>query len=84
LQFDLRSSAQGQLIASLMAALAEFERDLLRELVRSRIAAARKREVVFGQLPAQGGPIRFQSAQAGWRSTCDPQKPDRASTATNE
>jgi hypothetical protein len=34
LQFDLRSSAQGKLIASLMAALAEFERDLLRERVR--------------------------------------------------
>jgi hypothetical protein len=33
LQFDLRS-AQGKLIASLMAALAEFERDLLRERVR--------------------------------------------------
>jgi DNA invertase Pin-like site-specific DNA recombinase len=32
LQFDLRS-AQGKLIASLMAALAEFERDLLRERV---------------------------------------------------
>jgi len=42
LQFDLRS-AQGKLIASLMAALAEFERDLLRERVRSGIAAARKR-----------------------------------------
>ena len=39
LQFDLRS-AQGKLIASLMAALAEFERDLLRERVRSGIAAA--------------------------------------------
>jgi DNA invertase Pin-like site-specific DNA recombinase len=36
LQFDLRS-AQGKLIASLMAALAEFERDLLRERVRSGI-----------------------------------------------
>src|SRR5258705_13497927 len=32
LQFDLRS-AQGKLIAFLMAALAEFERDLLRERV---------------------------------------------------
>ena len=42
LQFDLRS-AQGKLIASLMSALAEFERDLLRERVRSGIAAARKR-----------------------------------------
>jgi DNA invertase Pin-like site-specific DNA recombinase len=48
LQFDLRS-AQGKLIASLMAALAEFERDLLRERVRSGIAAARKRGVVFGR-----------------------------------
>ena len=47
-QFDLRT-AQGKLIASLMAALAEFERDLLREPVRSGIAAARKRGVVFGR-----------------------------------
>ncbi len=51
-QFDLRS-AQGKLIASLMAALAEFERDLLRERVRSGIAAARKRGVVFGRRPGQ-------------------------------
>ena len=48
LQLDLRS-AQGKLIASLMAALAEFERDLLRERVRSGIAAARKRGVRFGR-----------------------------------
>lgn len=47
-QFDLRT-AQGKLIASLMAALAEFERDLLRERVRSGIAAARKHGVVFGR-----------------------------------
>jgi putative DNA-invertase from lambdoid prophage Rac len=52
LQFDLRS-AQGKLIASLMAALAEFERDLLRERVRSGIAAARKRGAVFGRRPGQ-------------------------------
>ena len=52
LQFDLRG-AQGKLIASLMAALAEFERDLLRERVRSGIAAARKRGVVFGRQPGQ-------------------------------
>jgi DNA invertase Pin-like site-specific DNA recombinase len=51
-QFDLRT-AQGKLIASLMAALAEFERDLLRERVRSGIAAARKRGVVFGRQPGQ-------------------------------
>ncbi len=52
LQFDLRS-AQGKLIASLMAALAEFERDLLRERVRSGMAAARTRGVVFGRRPGQ-------------------------------
>ena len=52
LQFELRT-AQGKLIASLMAALAEFERDLLRERVRSGIAAARKRGVVFGRQVGQ-------------------------------
>ena len=34
-----------------MAAPAVFERDLLREWVRSGIAAARKRGVVFGRRP---------------------------------
>jgi DNA invertase Pin-like site-specific DNA recombinase len=52
LQFDLKS-AQGKLMASMMAALAEFEKDLLRERVRSGIAAARKRGVVFGRRPGQ-------------------------------
>ena len=56
LQFDLRS-AQGKLIASLMAALAEFERDLLRERVRPGIATARKRGVVFGRRPGQRGKV---------------------------
>ncbi|WP_407542455.1 recombinase family protein (plasmid) [Deinococcus radiomollis] len=48
LQFDLRSP-QGKLFSSLMAALAEFERDLLRERVRSGIAAAKRRGVRFGR-----------------------------------
>jgi putative DNA-invertase from lambdoid prophage Rac len=48
LQFDL-TSPQGKLLASLMAALAEFERDLLRERVRSGIAAAKVRGVRFGR-----------------------------------
>jgi putative DNA-invertase from lambdoid prophage Rac len=39
LQFDL-STSQGKLIASVMAALAEFQRDLLRERVRSRNRSA--------------------------------------------
>jgi hypothetical protein len=45
-------------LASLMAALAEFERDLLRERVRSGIAAAQKRGVVFGRRLGQGGQVR--------------------------
>ena len=50
LQFDLRSP-QGKLFSSLMDALAEFERDLLRERVRSGIAAAQGRGVKFGRQP---------------------------------
>ena len=42
LQLDLRSP-QGKLFASLMAALAEFERDLLRERIRSGVASAQER-----------------------------------------
>jgi putative DNA-invertase from lambdoid prophage Rac len=52
LQFDL-STPQGKLIAMMMAALAEFERDLLRERVRSGIAAARARGIVFGRQSGQ-------------------------------
>ena len=44
---------QKWLIASVMAALAEFERDLLRERVRSGIAAARARGVHFGRRRGQ-------------------------------
>ena len=50
LQFDLRT-AQGKLVASLMSALAEFERDLLRERTRSGIAAAKARGKRFGRHP---------------------------------
>ncbi|MCA9508981.1 MAG: recombinase family protein [Myxococcales bacterium] len=39
-QFDV-STAQGKLLASLMSSLAEFERDLLRERVRSGLAIAK-------------------------------------------
>jgi putative DNA-invertase from lambdoid prophage Rac len=48
LQFDL-TTPQGKLIATLMAGLAEFERDLLRERVRSGVTAAQARGVVFGR-----------------------------------
>lgn len=46
--FDL-STAQGKLMAQLMSVLAEFERDLLRERVRSGMAAAKARGVTFGR-----------------------------------
>ena len=52
LQFDL-STAQGKLMASMMSALAEFESDLLRERVRSGVAAAQARGVVFGRCLGQ-------------------------------
>lgn len=42
LTFDL-STPQGRLVASLMASLAEFEHELLRERVKSGIAAAKAR-----------------------------------------
>lgn len=50
LTFDL-STPQGKLIANLMASLAEFEHDLLRERVRSGIAAAKARGQEFGRRP---------------------------------
>lgn len=52
MQFDL-ATAQGKFFASVMAALAEFERDLMRERVRSGIAAAKARGKVFGRQPGQ-------------------------------
>ena len=52
LQFNLRTS-QGKLIASIMASLAEFERDLIKERVRSGIAAAKARGQIFGRQPGQ-------------------------------
>ncbi len=53
LTFDL-STPQGRLVASLMASLAEFEHDLLRERVRSGIAAARARGQKFGRPKGSG------------------------------
>jgi putative DNA-invertase from lambdoid prophage Rac len=51
-QFDL-STPHGKMIASIMATLAEFERDLLKERIKSGIASARSRGKVFGR-PAGG------------------------------
>jgi putative DNA-invertase from lambdoid prophage Rac len=53
-QFDL-STPHGKMIASIMATLAEFERDLLKERIKSGIAHARSRGKVFGR--PRGGKI---------------------------
>ncbi|MBD1894366.1 recombinase family protein [Coleofasciculus sp. FACHB-129] len=50
LEFDL-STPQGKLIATLMSGLAEFERDLIKERVRSGMAAAKSRGQKFGRQP---------------------------------
>src|SRR5215475_761626 len=48
LSFDL-STSTGKLMRTIMAGLAEFERDLIRERVRSGLAAARARGVALGR-----------------------------------
>ena len=48
LQFDL-STPHGKLMVAVLSSLAEFERDLLRERVRSGLAAARARGQTLGR-----------------------------------
>jgi DNA invertase Pin-like site-specific DNA recombinase len=50
--FDLSTSV-GRMMATMIAGLAEFERDLLRERVRSGLAAAKARGKVLGRKPGQ-------------------------------
>ncbi len=52
LQFDL-STSHGKMIASVIAALAEFERDLIRERIKSGIAAAKAQGEKLGRQPGQ-------------------------------
>ena len=52
LSFDL-GTASGKLMRTIMAGLAEFERDLIRERVRSGLAAAQARGVKLGRQPGQ-------------------------------
>lgn len=51
-QFDL-DTPQGKLIANIMASLAEFERDLVRERVCSGLAAAKAKGKMLGRRPGQ-------------------------------
>jgi putative DNA-invertase from lambdoid prophage Rac len=64
LSFDL-STASGKLMRTIMAGLAEFERDLIRERVKSGLAAARTRGNVLG--PAGRPPPVRQEGQEGAR-----------------
>jgi putative DNA-invertase from lambdoid prophage Rac len=52
LSFDL-STASGKLMRTIMAGLAEFERDLIRERVKSGLAAARSRGIALGRQVGQ-------------------------------
>jgi len=52
IQFDL-DTPQGKLIASIMASIAEFERDLVRERVRSGLADAKAKGKILGRRPGQ-------------------------------
>jgi DNA invertase Pin-like site-specific DNA recombinase len=52
LSFDL-STASGKLMRTITAGLAEFERDLIRERVKSGLAAAQSRGVVLGRQVGQ-------------------------------
>jgi DNA invertase Pin-like site-specific DNA recombinase len=52
LTFD-QSTSSGKLMRTIMAGLAEFERDLIRERVKSGLAAAKARGVRFGRQHGQ-------------------------------
>lgn len=52
IQFDL-DTPQGKLIAGIMASLAEFERDLVSQRVRSGLAAAKAKGKKLGRQPGQ-------------------------------
>jgi putative DNA-invertase from lambdoid prophage Rac len=52
LSFDL-STASGKLMRTIMAGLAEFERDLIRDRVKSGLAAAKARGVPLGRQVGQ-------------------------------
>src|SRR5262249_29783593 len=60
LSFDL-STASGQLMRPTMAGLAEFERDLIRERVKSGLAAARAAASPLAGRSASGPPTRRPS-----------------------
>ena len=89
LQFDL-NTPQGRLIAHLMASLAEFERDLVRERVRSGIAAAKARGQKFGRQTGQRiksdklGPKVLQMVNEGYSYRKIAEKLNLSKTTVND
>ena len=71
LDFDL-STPQGKMMASVMAALAEFERDLLSERIRSGLATAKAKGKQIGRRVGQRikadrvGPQVLELQEQGW------------------
>ena len=79
LSFDL-STASGKLMRTIMAGLAEFERDLIRERVKSGLAAAKARGVAPGppRWPAAQRQEGQEGARAAWgRAQLPPDRPQR-------
>jgi putative DNA-invertase from lambdoid prophage Rac len=83
MQFDL-STPHGRLIAQILSSMAEFERELLRERIRSGISNARAKGKIFGRptggktadncdriklLRAEGRSIRSIAAEVGLSKT---------------
>ena len=64
--FDL-ASATGRMMATMLAGISEFERDLLRERVRSGLAAAKARGKLLGRQPGQRpNPIAWPPRSSPW------------------
>lgn len=89
LQFDL-NTPQGRLIAHLMASIAEFERDLVRERVQSGVAAAKARGQKFGRQPGQRvkadkfAPKVLQMVQSGYSYRKIAEKLNLSKTTVND
>jgi len=68
------STPNGRLVFGIFASIAEFERELIRERVRSGLAAARARGKRIGRPPKDVNAARVRSLRnsgASWRAIAD-------------